>query len=141
MGIIFDRLRRLATVTANSMQGRLDAAQRVIDLDDDELRRIIDELNGVADVPPRPSSERRQAPPRTPPPPSVPKHVQQAAAILGVPADGSAAAIKSAWRRKIAATHPDRFANHSAAEQDRARTETQALNTAYAILKQYRGFA
>lgn len=52
------------------------------------------------------------------------------AAILGIPADADLEAIKKAYRVKMRAHHPDKFANDPSAEA-RAHLESQRIIEAY----------
>ncbi|MBU3741634.1 MAG: hypothetical protein FGM24_05040 [Candidatus Kapabacteria bacterium] len=138
MGQLFNRIKNFINVTVADATGDLDRAQRTIDAEDDELRRIIDELrNG-------PSSRTNQAPPRSAAPgaaPSVPHDVVVAASVLGVPVTSNADVVKRAYRSRIAAVHPDRMAGRTPAEQQRAEEEAKAVNAAYDTMQRYLGIA
>jgi len=106
--------------------------------DDEELRRIIDELNADASTtsqsgPSRPSGERpRQGAGNAPPP-----EVLKAHTTLNVPVSADATTIKQAYRSSIAAWHPDRHASASPDQQANALRRAREINGAYLILKKY----
>ena len=138
MGQLFDRIKNFINVTVADASGDLDRAQRVIDAEDDELRRIIDELrNG-------PSARTGQAPPRSATSnsaPTVPHDVVVAARVLGIPVTATADVVKRAYRSRIAAVHPDRMAGRTPDEQRRAEEEAKAVNAAYGTMQRYLGIA
>lgn len=96
-----------------------------IDADDQELRRIIEELQ----------QSRTQ-----PPPPRSTGMVEWAYRRLGLSPSATNDEIKAAYRRAIARTHPDRFARASEEQQRLAAQRAQEINRAYAILKAVRKF-
>lgn len=122
MGQIFDRINRIARAHWTGLTDSDTAwAEQVLASEDDELRRIIDELRAV------------------PPTPSVPPDVDRAFRILDLPATASAAEVRTAYRRLIAQWHPDRFAGATAEEQRLAHERARELNAAYLLLKAYHG--
>jgi hypothetical protein len=58
--------------------------------------------------------------------------------LLGVPPGASSEEIKRAYRQQIARYHPDRYANHTPAEQAYAGQRSQRINEAYRILSDFR---
>ncbi len=54
--------------------------------------------------------------------------------ILGVPPEASVEEIRSAYRFKVLAFHPDRFSGASDATRRRAEEELRAVNEAFAVL-------
>jgi DnaJ-domain-containing protein 1 len=139
MGQLFDRIKNFVKVSAADAVGDLDRAQHIIDAEDDELRRIIDELRtGTSGG----SSERDQPHGSRQPPPSataIPSDVLTAARILGIAPTATADVVKRAYRTRIAAVHPDRMAQRTPAEQRRAEEEAKAVNAAYATMQRYLG--
>jgi DnaJ-domain-containing protein 1 len=134
MGQLFNRLKNFAKVTAADLSGDLDRATRIIDADDDELRRIIDELNSE-----QPAGARHAAPSeqRT----AIPHEVLTAARVLGVRPTATADEVKKAYRVRIAAVHPDKVAQRPLDEQRRAEQEAKAVNAAYETMQRYLGIA
>ncbi len=58
--------------------------------------------------------------------------------LLGVLPGASSEEIKRAYRQQIARYHPDRYANHTPAEQVYAGRRSQRINEAYRILSDFR---
>jgi DnaJ-domain-containing protein 1 len=138
MGQLFDRLKNFVKVSASDFSGNLDSAERMLDTDDDELRRIIDELNSDASsASGRTGRSSSQQGGRAASSPNIPPEVVTASRVLGVAPSAHISEIRSAWRRKIAAVHPDRMHNRPQAEQMRAQREAQAINAAWATLQRY----
>lgn len=120
MGQIFDRISRLARAYVNDSRTPDQAwAEQMLGSDDDELRRIIDELH---------------AQPQTP---NVPDDVRRAFTILGIAVTHDQQAIKDAYRAAIAQWHPDRYVNASPADHQRAQERSREINAAYLLLKAY----
>jgi DnaJ like chaperone protein len=67
---------------------------------------------------------------------------QQALKLLGVQADAEPAHIKRAYRRLLSRNHPDKIAGSGASQvQVRDATDrTRELHSAYAVIKERRGF-
>ncbi|MCU0330788.1 MAG: J domain-containing protein [Candidatus Kapabacteria bacterium] len=139
MGQLFDRLKNFVKVSAADLGGSLDHADRIIDADDEELRRIIDELHRGADSSASTGSRQRQTTSSGPRPkaPSIPPDVATAARVLGVSPTAHISEIRKAWRQRISAVHPDRMQNRPPAEQVRAQQEAQAINAAWSTLQRY----
>ncbi len=58
--------------------------------------------------------------------------------LLGVPPGAASEEIKRAYRQQIVRYHPDRYANHTPAEQAYASQRSQRLNEAYRVLSDFR---
>ena len=122
MGQIFDRMSRIARAYwADATSQPTDWAERLLQEDDEELRRIIEEL--------------QTEPPAT----TIPAEVTDALRALGLQTGDSAAEVKAAYRRLISQWHPDRFVNAPTNEQDRARERAQEINAAYLLVTAYYG--
>jgi len=122
MGQIFDRMSRIARSYWNDAPGTSpDWAERVLTDEDDELRRIIEELRAE------------------PPTPDVPADVAEALRVLELRSGHDVDDVKSAYRRLISQWHPDRHVNAPTAEQDRARLRAQEINAAYLLVTAYYG--
>ncbi|MFM8771541.1 MAG: DnaJ family molecular chaperone [Candidatus Kapaibacterium sp.] len=140
MGQLLNRLRSFVRTSVSSSRNERESAwaDRMLNSDDDELRRIIDELNADASTSShhsqsRPSAERPRQGASSAPPPEVLK----AHTTLNVPVSADAAAIKQAYRSSIAAWHPDRHASASPEQQATALRRAREINEAYLILKKY----
>ncbi|MEY3387062.1 MAG: DnaJ domain [Bacteroidota bacterium] len=110
----------------------------MIDSDDDELRRIIEELSrdGSAGESSHTSTSDRSAP-RQPPSPELPQEVLRAHTMLNVPVTADGPTIKQAYKSAIARWHPDRHVHSPADEQARAHQRAREINDAYATLKKF----
>ncbi|MBU3699304.1 MAG: J domain-containing protein [Candidatus Kapabacteria bacterium] len=140
MGQLLDRLRNYVRASVSSGTGSSGKAwaDRMIDSEDDELRRIIEELSseparGATSGSATSDSSFR----RSTPPPDLPTDVVRAHTMLNVPVTADAAAIKQAYKTAIARWHPDRHASSSAEEQARAHQRAREINSAYATLKKF----
>lgn len=141
MGQLFDRLRNYVRASVSSRTGS-DATQwadRMINSEDDELRRIIEELSregasgaSTADTRSGANTSYRPGPTQ-----SLPPEVLKAHTTLNVPPTADASAIRKAYREAIARWHPDRHANATADEQAHAHRRAREINHAYATLKTY----
>ncbi|MEN9281554.1 MAG: DnaJ domain [Bacteroidota bacterium] len=140
MGQLFNRLRSFVRASVSDSTGSHGTswANQMLDADDEELRRIIDELNADASST---SSHRRQSPPRdndrTGPQQQLPPDVLRAHTVLNVPAAADAATIKSAYRSCIAQWHPDRHSRATPEAQAHAHQRAREINEAYVILKKF----
>ncbi|GIV54651.1 MAG: hypothetical protein KatS3mg039_1169 [Candidatus Kapaibacterium sp.] len=121
---IFKRILRILRAEVHDHLGSFE--HEPFDNGDQELRRIIEELN-------RPRAQQQQAPGTT-------GVVEWAYRTLGISPSATNDEIKAAYRRAIARTHPDRFAHASEQQQRAAVLRTQDINRAYAILKAVRKF-
>lgn len=133
MGQIFDRITNILKSRLADTAPSTDWAERMLASDDEELRRIIDELSADGQGAPPPRS--------SPPPSSVPPDVVKAHTVLNVPVGATADEMKKAYRAAIARWHPDRFTNTSADEHARAQTRAREINAAYIVLKNHYRFA
>ncbi len=140
MGQLLNRIRSFVRTSVSSSLNERDSAwaDRMLNSNDDELRRIIDELNADASSSSQGSqkhsgSERRRQGASSAPPPEVLK----AHTTLNVPVSADAAAIKQAYRSSIAAWHPDRHASAAPEKQATALRRAREINEAYLILKKH----
>lgn len=128
---IFNRIKNIVASELSSHRSPSPSIEDILSGDDDELRRIIDELS-------------RDTPPPTPPPappPSVPQHIIAAHTVLNVPVGSSHEHIKKAYRTSIAAWHPDRFAQADPETHAKANARAREITSAYQTLKTYYGIA
>lgn len=140
MGQLFNRLRSFVRASVSDSTGRGGAswAHQVIHDEDEELRRIIDELNADASST---SSQRRQSShgesSHAGSQQHLPAEVLRAHTMLNVPPLADAATIKRAYRTCIAQWHPDRYSRATQEEQARAHQRAREINQAYMTLKKY----
>lgn len=145
MGQLFDRLRNYVRSTVSTRGTGGSWAERMIDSEDDELRRIIEELSREGAAPPgngrtrstSDTSSRRDRPTAERPKSTLPVEVQRAHTTLNVPVTADVAAIKQAYKKAIAEWHPDRHAGADAEQQALAHRRAREINQAYTTLKKF----
>jgi len=155
MGQIWNRISRIAKTYLNDTSDT-SAAEHILRSDDDELKRIIDELDN-----PKPNgqhtttaeqqqpyekqqqsqhtSQQRQSQqrPRTSPGGMT---LIKAATVLGIRTDASVSEIKAAYKKKVLKHHPDRMANAPLDEQAQSKQIIVEVNQAYQFFQQLKGF-
>lgn len=141
MGQLFNRLRNFARSQVRSSQSDLQWAERMVGNDDDELRRIIDELHKdyTEGRSARDSGRTSQTHERSSSS-SVPPAVLKAHTTLNVAVGATIEEIKKAYRSSIATWHPDRFASATPDEQKHAHTRAHEINAAYVTLRDHYDF-
>lgn len=100
---------------------------KVFESEDDELKRIIDELNSDKSK----NSHEQQSNYRN----SENDDVMKAFNTLGIPVNSDAQVIKTAYRNKMKEYHPDRFVKLDKELQEKSRKKSQEINMAYDILQ------
>ncbi len=141
MGQLFNRLRNFARSHARSSDSDLQWAERMVGNDDDELKRIIDELHKdytegrSTRTSERTSQTRERSSSQT-----LPPEVLRAHTTLNIPVGSSIDQIKKAYRSSIATWHPDRFATATPDEQKHAHTRAHEINAAYIALRNHYDF-
>lgn len=105
--------------------------------EDDELKRIIDELNSE----PKRKESRRETKSENDKPRDDDKiDFARACEILGVATDATPEEMKKAYKTKIAQYHPDKVENLGDEIKEVAKRNTLQINSAYALLKTEKGF-
>lgn len=141
MGQLLNRLRDFARTQMRSEQEDLHRAERILDSDDEELRRIIEELHRDHTEGRYSSThEHSKQSQRHAEPVALPAQVLKAHTVLNAPVGASPEVIKKAYRQSIATWHPDRFATATATEQQQAHTRAHEINSAYVILRDHYDF-
>lgn len=137
MGQLFNRLRRFAaSQLAADTSHATNSSYADMDLsDDDELRRIINELSGKTE-----HKTNHQPPPQRPPQASIPRHVLAAHTVLNVRVGATVQEIKQAYRKAIATWHPDKFVRAETKLQQEAHTNARKINAAYMALEEFYKF-
>lgn len=120
---IINRISKL--VQSNSIKS--NDSYKILNQEDEELKRIIDELNNKKE------SDKKSE--NTPKNSNNSDAVKNAFAELGVSPNADTATIKSAYRTKMKEFHPDRFVKLDKDLQEKSRRKSQALNSAYEILE------
>jgi DnaJ-domain-containing protein 1 len=121
---IINRISKL--VQSNSIKS--NDAYKVLNQEDEELKRIIDELNNKKE-----SSDKKSE--NTQKNNNISDEIKKAFAELEVPPNADSATIKSAYRNKMKEFHPDRFVKLDKDLQEKSRRKSQELNSAYDILE------
>ncbi len=141
MGQLFNRLRNFARSQVRSSESDLQWAERMVGNDDDELRRIIDELHrdytegrSTRDTGRTSQTHERSSGP------TMPQAVLKAHTTLNVAVGATVDEIKKAYRSSIATWHPDRFATATPDEQKHAHTRAHEINAAYVTLRDHYDF-
>ena len=142
MGQLFDRLRNYvrSSVTSATRASDQSWANRMVESEDDELRRIIDELSreGASASDSRDTrSGRSSSYHHRAQPAELPADVVKAHTTLNVPVTADASAIKQAYKAAIARWHPDRHVSAPAEQQAIAQRRAREINDAYATLKKF----
>ena len=138
MGQIFNRIKNIWK--SQSVDFDLNQANRIVGDKDDELKRIIEELNN-----PKSNQQKKQQ-----------NNYEQsnhsnnnsnvrtnnefinACRVLNVSANADANQIKAAYKKMIKEHHPDKISNKN--NQKFAQKKTQEINNAYNYLKKYLNF-
>lgn len=136
MGQLIDRIFRLAKSKVNDFTFTSSDPHKN---ENDELKRIIDELNKEKQKEEDSKAEQKQTKQETPQP-KAEQTVSSACTMLGVSVNASIEDIKSAYKQRMKEYHPDRVANLGAELKDLARKKTQEFNDAYQFLKKVKGF-
>ncbi|NQW29034.1 MAG: J domain-containing protein [Ignavibacteria bacterium] len=149
MSQIFNRIKNILSSHGQDGPTGTEWADELINSDDEELRRAINELGGDsqtgrsaggdsaksnAGANTRSKSSFDSGPASNQ---SFPEYVTRAANVLGVPATASAAEVKKAYRAQVSKWHPDMFVQDGTAQQAEANKRTQEINAAYIIMKQF----
>lgn len=142
MGQIFNRIKNITKSYIGDTED-LNHANRIIDSDQDNLKRIIDELNTKKDT--KSSSNSRQE-----------NHQKQANSntanqtasftlddahkVLEINANTDIDSIKAAYKTKIKEYHPDKVQTMGKEIQEIANRKTKEINDAYNLIKKHRNF-
>lgn len=139
MGQLFDRLRDLAKSHLRDQASDRPRLDTRID-DDDELRRIIDELHRDYESSSRQSAPRSSTTEDSASTVRVPSDVLHAHTVLNVPVGSTTDMIKSAYKTAIARWHPDKFAHGDLQDQQQAHSRAHEINSAYMKLRDHYDF-
>lgn len=135
MGQILNRIFKIAKSYINS-ESDLSSANRVIGNEDEELKRIIDELN--QDKQKYTSNQKSQSQGKQWKDTDL--SIDKAFEVLGLKKDATIDEIKSAYKQKIKDYHPDRVATLGEELRNLAAKKTIEINKAYELIKKHKGF-
>lgn len=119
-------LNRISRIIQSNTTGATNN-NKVFESEDDELKRIIDELNSDKS---RNNKEQQSNYKNT-----ENDDVMEAFNTLGIAPNSDAQAIKTAYRNKMKEYHPDRFVKLDKELQEKSRKKSQAINIAYDVLQ------
>lgn len=135
MGQLFNRISRFVKSEVDDYEV---TSHNYNDDSDDELKRIIDELNkdktsneksydNIKDNNPQKNENNGFT-------------LNDAYFILGLKPDATIDEIKSSYKQRMKEYHPDRVASLGVELKQLAEQKTQQINKAYEMIKKYRGF-
>ena len=130
---IFDRISRIfkAGFTEKSDYGR-----SFFESEDDELKRIIDELNSKGNAE-KDENKKQDYTPKD----SVPdSELDSALKVLGLNSFADNDSIKATYKKKMKEFHPDKVSHLSDDIRKRAEIRAKEINEAYTKIKKIRGF-
>jgi DnaJ-domain-containing protein 1 len=119
-------LNRISRIIQSNTTGATNN-YKVFESEDDELKRIIDELNSDKSRNNKEQQSNYQN--------AENDDVMKAFNTLGIPPNSDAQAIKTAYRNKMKEYHPDRFVKLDKELQEKSRIKSQAINIAYDVLQ------
>jgi preprotein translocase subunit Sec63 len=132
MGQIFNRLKRILEAEKNFPDSTLGTNDS-----DDELKRIIEELNKA--TPKQEEKQSKNQENRTSQK-NENSGMNWAFDILGISSEASAEEVRSAYLKKIKEYHPDKVQNFGEEIRLLAERKTVELNRAYEYIKNQRNF-
>lgn len=140
MGQILNRIFRIAK--SYTVPDSLDEANSTINSDDEELKRIIEELNNYKkenqqwqDKARRDSRQNKQEKSQ-----NYEMNIENACRILGIDRNASVEQIKEAYKKRVKEYHPDKVETLGEELKELAQQKTQEINLAYEFLRKSRGF-
>lgn len=132
MGQILDRIFRIAK--SYSKPDDSYEFHHKFNHSDDDLKRIIDELNHQK---PKNNNSSNNYQSKTEP---LAPEIEKAFKTLDLPTNATINDIKSSYKKKMMSYHPDRNHSKSKDTQKSMEDKTSEINTAYSILKKLKNF-
>jgi DnaJ like chaperone protein len=136
MGQILNRIFKIAKSYINT-ESDLNSANRIIGNEDEELKKIIDELNQEKHKQSSDKDNQKKSSQSF----DTEITLDMAYRILGLNRDASIEDIKTAYKQKMKDYHPDRVANLGEEIRELAAKKTTEINKAYEIIKKSKGFS
>jgi DnaJ-domain-containing protein 1 len=130
---IFDRISRIfkAGIADKSNYGRT-----FFESEDDELKRIIDELNSNGKSEKNDKKQEDYSPKDS----SQHSELDDALKVLGLNSFARNDSIKATYKKKMKEFHPDKVSHLSDEIRKRAEIRAMEINEAYTKIKKIRGF-
>lgn len=140
MGQILNRILRIAK--SYTVPETLEEANKTINSDDEELKRIIEELNNYKkenqqwqDNARKESQQNKQQKSQ-----NYEMDFDKSCRILGIERNASIEQIKEAYKKRVKEYHPDKVETLGEELKELARRKTQEINLAYEFLRKAKGF-
>ena len=134
-------LNRLGKFFKSEIYENTAGAESFLRSDDDELKRIIEELNNPKSGAANDKSGRDKAYSKyAEPPKSVPADELNSLKILGLTANATNAEIKAAYKKLMKLHHPDKTVGNGDKSKADAERKSADINGAYSLLRKRRGF-
>ena len=144
MGQIFNRIKNITKSYINDTED-LNYANKIIDSDQDNLKRIIDELNikeksksSSNNTNPNNGNHRNTNTNTSNQTSSF--TLNDAYRILEINSNSDIDSIKTAYKTKIKEYHPDKVQTMGKEIQEIANRKTKEINDAYNLIKKHRNF-
>lgn len=130
---IFDRISRIFKA---GFTDKSDYGSSFFENEDDELKRIIDELNSEGNAE-KDENKKQDYTPKD----SVPdSELDSALKVLGLNSFADNDSIKATYKKKMKEFHPDKVSHLSDDIRKRAEARAKEINEAYTKIKKIRGF-
>ena len=144
MGQIFNRIKNITKSYINDTED-LNYANKIIDSDQDNLKRIIDELNikeksKSSSYTTNPNNGNHRNTNTNTSNQTSPFTLNDAYSILEINSNSDIDSIKTAYKTKIKEYHPDKVQTMGKEIQEIANRKTKEINDAYNLIKKHRNF-
>ena len=133
-------INRISRYIKSEIDDKNNSSQNLIDKSDEELKRIIDELNREKTKGKKFSSKRGDNKDDYKSNHNKVFNIDDAFSVLDLKKDDDVEIIKAKYKQKIKEYHPDRVANLGIELKQLAEQKTQEINMAYDMIKKFRGF-
>jgi len=136
---IFDRISRIIKSNKSDFSHNLND---IFEDEDDELKRIIDELNSEKKTSGKSGDQNKYnyysnvEEPKT----DFPEEIKNAFMVLGISYVSDNEQIKSVYKKKMKEFHPDKVSHLSEDIRKRAETRAKDINEAYNKIRKFKGF-
>jgi len=128
---IFDRISQILRAEKNSKN--YDFADLLNRNEDDELKKIIDELNSEKHQTKQNDFNQKDTK-------KTISNLDEAYKVLGIDNNSTIEQIKEAYKTKMKEYHPDKVSGLGEELQNLARTKTQQINEAYSFIRKVKNF-